>query len=559
MQHNGIGSTATSHIRFSGTVVLAGMLLSAVGIAALSLGLRQHAGLGFASWLVLVGLVLLEVRLTLSAATTHSQTSEPTELPLPRYFGSLVVVWLLSSVCIAVGYRESASPPTLFGTVVVSTTILAVVACVLALLTYYRRTPSVQLPQASAISNWCRATVWVGLASAVFGLVGLASGSGIEKSVLQSLMLLMLLPTLEWLVRMLASDDERVSLVNDVRLIDILFHRINPIVSTLDWLEQRFAADLRSTWALAVARRSMLPLAGVLLLIGWLTTSLVTIGTTEVGIQERFGSPVSRLALGPGIHLKAPWPIDRVHRIETTRVRSMALGFTGPKMGASLLWTKQHATSEHSLLLGDGRDLVTINAFLQFTVVDPWLWHYGTQNPAEMLRVAAEQSLLKNTVSRSLNDVLSEQVSTLVGKIERDIGRLIDEYEIGVEIVGLTLQGLHPPVRVAEDYQAVISAQHEQEIAVLDARRYRTLALLSANAQAVTSISQAQADQRLSLAVALGESEAFRLLENEYTEFPTALSHHLRLQTIEDVLRDRALVVIDDRIEKDGGVLWFDE
>lgn len=555
----GTEPATAGHIRFTGTLVPAAVLLAAAAITTLSIGFGQHSGLPIASWLVLLGLVLLEVRLTLSAAAAQLHGQETAATAQPGYFSSLVVLWLLGSASIAIGYREPANSPTPFGNLLVTAAILGAIGLVIALAAYYREARPQQLPQRDALANWCRATVWVALASGFLGMVSLTSGSGIEKSALQSLMLLMLLPTLEWLVRTLASEDDRVSLVSDTRLINSLFYRSNPATSVLNCLERQFAVDLRSTWAFVVARRSVLPMAIGLTFLGWLSTSIVTIGATEVGIQERFGSPVSRIALEPGIHLKAPWPIDQVHRVETSRVQSLTLGFAGPKKDTSLLWTKQHASEEYSLLLGDGRDFVTINALLQFTVDDPWVWHYGTQNPVQMLRVAAEQALLKNTANRSLNDVLSEQMSTLVHSIESDIRTAIDEYEIGAGIIGLTLQGLHPPVRVAEDYQAVVSAQHEREIAILNAQRYRTQAHFSANAQAVASISDAQAEEQLKTGIARGESEAFRLLEDAYERSPGAIAQHLRLNTIEAALRDRALVIIDDRIEKEGGILWFEE
>ncbi len=436
--------------------------------------------------------------------------------------------------------------------------IMLLSAFAIALAHYYQQTTSTLLTERHALASWSRLTFWIGLVTALLSLQASLGLVLADRHLVQSMMLLSVVPALEWLFRTLAAEDDKVSLATDVRVVRVLFNRLNPIASALDWMQQRFAVDLRSTWALAVVRQSLIPVASGLLLLAWLTTAVVTIDTFQVGLQERFGNPVSSRALQPGIHIKAPWPIDRIHRVETSRVRSMTLGFAGPRVGASLLWTKQHAAEEYNLLLGDGRDLVTVNALLHFVITDPWQWHYGTQNPESMLRVAAEQALLRNTVSRSLNGVLSEQTASLIADIERDINELVGEYEIGVRIVGLTLQGLHPPVRVAADYQAVVSAQHEREIAILTSRSYEIETLNDARSRAIAGTIDAETAFWHRTQTARGASDAYRFLQSVYVDAPEATELHLRLQAIVDVLEHRPLLVIDDRIEKDGGVLWFE-
>ena len=162
------------------------------------------------------------------------------------------------------------------------------------------------------------------------------------------------------------------SLLENILYVPLFFSRPDPIRSVFDALDAWFGVDLHSTWTLQFVRRSMEPLALTLVLLGWLSTSLITIGPFEEGIHERFGAPVSRQPLGPGLHLKAPWPVDVVHTVATARIRTMPLGYAGAKNGASMLWTRQHAEEEYNLLLGDGRDLVTINALLQYRISDAW-------------------------------------------------------------------------------------------------------------------------------------------------------------------------------------------
>ena len=401
--------------------------------------------------------------------------------------------------------------------------------------------------------------MWIVGAGFLLTCVTAWGGVETQRPLVQTMIFLSLIPVMEWLIRTLISESGSVSLANDTRIMRVLFSRLNPAQSSFDYLDQKFGVDIRTTWALTFVRRVTARLSVALAGLAWLSTSLVTIGTVEVGLYERFGAPASGEPLGPGLHLKAPWPIGRVHRIETSRIRTIPLGFYGPQMGVSLLWTKQHAAEEHNLLLGDGRDLITVNAILEYKIQNPTDWHYQSQNPEAVLRVVAEQALLKNTVNRSLDDVLSENTETLAHQIERDVRQGVREYGIGAEIIGVTLQGLHPPIRVAEDYQAVISAQHEGEISILAGRQYETETLGLAQRAALSMVADAQAKAREMTSQARGDAGAFLEVQAAYSSAPSAFEHRLRLKALKDALEGRALNVIDDRIEQDGGVLWFQE
>ncbi|MEM7504555.1 MAG: SPFH domain-containing protein, partial [Pseudomonadota bacterium] len=195
---------------------------------------------------------------------------------------------------------------------------------------------------------------------------------------------------------------------------------------------------------------------------------------------------------------------------------------------------------------------------LYYKVSDPWMWHFGTQNPEEMLRVAAEQAVLMSTVNRSLDDVLSENTTVLAKRIEDETRARIGEYAIGAEIIGLSFQGLHPPVDVAEDYQAVVSAQHEREIAILTSRSYEVEALQSARAMALASVNAAEGAASLRVSTALGEADAFGVLQAVQLHYPESVRQMLHIQAIEEVLAGQAFHVVDERIERDGGVLWFE-
>jgi regulator of protease activity HflC (stomatin/prohibitin superfamily) len=344
----------------------------------------------------------------------------------------------------------------------------------------------------------------------------------------------------------------------DITVLTVLGNRANVVASVLDAGEQQLGIDLRSTWALTVVRNSVEPLLIGLCIAGWLSTSLTVVGVEEQALVERLGVPVAGPPLTSGLHLHWPWPIDQVLRIPVMRVQVLSVGHEGEESGGpeNVLWARQHAANEYTLLLGNGRDLITIDAGVQFRVSDARAWRYHTQNPADALRAIAYRTVMRNTVNRTLSEALSENVVTLTDKARSAVQQDADALGLGVEVMGFTVGGMHPPVAVAPDYQAVVSAELRKVTAVVDAQAYRNRTVPSADAYVVAIENRARAEGSQELGAAAGEAWAFRTLESQYRVAPQEYLFRRRLETLESGLFGKGYTVVDSRFQRDGGELW---
>jgi regulator of protease activity HflC (stomatin/prohibitin superfamily) len=345
----------------------------------------------------------------------------------------------------------------------------------------------------------------------------------------------------------------------DLAVLSALGSRPNIFASILDTGEQQLGIDLRSTWALTVVRRSLEPLVIGLCFVAWLSTSLTVVGVEEEGLVERLGVPVQGQTLMPGLHLHWPWPIDRVFRISVKRVQALTVGHEGEEEGGpeNVLWARQHAENEYTLLLGNGRDLITIDAAVQYRITDPRAWRYHVQNPADALRAIAYRVVMRSTVNRTLADALSENVVTLTGSMGRMVQQEANALGLGVEVVGFTVGGMHPPVPVAGDYEAVVSAELGKVTAVVNAQAFRNESVPAAEAAALVGQNTARAEGAETLARGAGEAWSFRTLESQYHAAPEEYFFRRRLETLEKNLAGRSFVVVDSRIQRDGGDLWL--
>lgn len=420
--------------------------------------------------------------------------------------------------------------------------------------------------RAVAAARALRAATWTLLVVAVFDaltLAGVESGRSWAAFALRALAVVL---AGELVARTIAAfvvawrGERRRSasdVVDELLTLRVLAGRMNPLSSLFDLLAEVLGVDLWSAWAIRFVRGALPTLALGLAAAAWLLTCVTMIDAHERGMLERFGRRVSDAPLEPGAHVTLPWPIDRVRRVSVDRVQSMTLGFRGQKEGASMLWTVRHAAEEHQLLLGDGRDLVTVNAILNWRVRDPLIFLYRWSDAAALLEAVADRVIMTRIIGRSLDEVLSENLETLAETLETDVAAEADRLGLGIEVVDLTVLALHPPVAVAPDYQAVVGAEIERETLVLEAEAYRAETIPEARADSLVARSEAGAHRASRLALAKGEAEAFRALVESYAFAPALFRFRMELERLEAALADRHVHVVDHRIEKDGGSWWI--
>lgn len=423
---------------------------------------------------------------------------------------------------------------------------------------FYGTTDPDLVPEAKGVAAWLRASAWTSLlaglflvapaihepAAAYLHTVAHRAGEGALAIVL-----------FELCIRGVSRRPSRLDPSADLFLLSLVASRWNPISSLFGTLTDAFGIDLRGTWSLRFIQRSLGPLALGLGLLGWIGSAFTLVETSEVGVLETFGEPASSGPLSPGLAVHWPWPIQRVRAVPTGRVRSIPIGFVGGDRGASLLWTRRHAEEEYALLLGDGQDLVTVNAILHYRISDPHAYLYAVEDAEGTLAAVADRALMRETVGRTLDEVLSENVRLLSSAVESGLQADLDALGLGLEVIDFTLIGLHPPLAVARDYQTVVSAQIERDTLKYEAEADRASALPLAEAGARTTRGVATAAAGLRTSLARGEAEAFEAQVDSSRVAPDLFRFRRLMEARERQLRGRSFVVLDERFERQGAVI----
>jgi len=310
-----------------------------------------------------------------------------------------------------------------------------------------------------------------------------------------------------------------VRLIYESRLVGLLSHPEGLITTVAQALDYQFGFKVSETWFYRFMERALawLILAQLGLLL--VSTSFVVVEAGDEALLERFGKPIEgRDVLGPGFHLKMPWPIDQVHRFRTRQVQTVFVGLEHKELGDGhgeaarepVLWTVRHAAEEFLLLVASRDSQVSTNDAngkrrppvsllsasipVQYQVTDLRAWAYNYSDADALLERVATREVVRYLVSADLQEIMSEERSVASTDLERNIQARADQLGLGVKILFVGLADLHPPVAVAGSYEAVVGARQRREADILaaQAHRLRTNALASASAQSKVRTAEAE-------------------------------------------------------------------
>src|SRR5207249_1166319 len=131
-----------------------------------------------------------------------------------------------------------------------------------------------------------------------------------------------------------------------------------------------------------------------LALAGYLLTGIFTVAADEQAVIRRFGRVAARL--GPGIHYRLPWPIDRVDVVKTTSVMKTGVGFELLEGDARVAGVE--------LLTGD-TNIIRVAMTLQYVIRNPAAFLFDIENPSTLVGSIAESELTETSLGTQEKEV----------------------------------------------------------------------------------------------------------------------------------------------------------
>ena len=319
-------------------------------------------------------------------------------------------------------------------------------------------------------------------------------------------------------------------------------------------LDYQFGFKVSDTWFYQFLRRSFAALVFFYFVILAGSTCLVYVQPGEEALLERFGNPVAgRDVLGPGFHLKLPWPIDTAHRFRTQEIQSFDIGIERDeekeRNEAAILWTVSHYKQEFNLLVASrepggasansitGRkappvNLLSVSIPVQFQIQDIRAWAYNFSNAGELLKQIATREVVRHFVGVDVNEIMSTARFTAGEELRARLQARADELKLGVKILFVGLQDVHPPVAVGAAYEKSVGAKQTREANILKARAYAIRTNALAGAESTRRKLAASATSTNKIAAALATESLFTNQMAVFKASPEVYTQRSYLQTL---------------------------
>ena len=247
-------------------------------------------------------------------------------------------------------------------------------------------------------------------------------------------------------------------------------------------INYQFGVEVSRSWFYQMLGRAVTPLtlfaAAVLLAL----STLVIVGPDEQGVVLRFGS-LARGPVGPGIHVKAPWPVETAEVYPTGKV--LQLTISSDKLGRfgkkreGLLWTGGDddaakmglefflCAPEAAAGGGGSLSLVMADVIVQYRIGDLVKFLEGSTSARESIELVTQQEASNYFASEPLDRLLSKGRTEGGPELQKRIQARIDALGLGFEIVDVAITTLQPPPgKVARAFHRQIGAQQERETLV---------------------------------------------------------------------------------------------
>jgi membrane protease subunit HflK len=291
----------------------------------------------------------------------------------------------------------------------------------------------------------------------------------------------------------------------------------------------------------------------------YLATIFYSVGVNQEAFVTRFGRILDRdRTLSPGLHVRMPWPMDKVIAVDTKTIRTLAVGNTSTDVSA-MIWSKEHG--DNRLFLTGDNNLFLPYLVMHYRIDKPYLYQFSFKPEAadRLLEMIAYRVLNDFFVKNTYYDIALFKRERWLSEAQRRIQLEMDELQTGIEVVSLCLKDLHPPIQVAGAYEDVVAAQQVREQYINNAQKYYNTKIPGERSAALKTILQAESYALQKTKETQGKARNHLLRLEGYRTGGETMRRLLVLKAAEKALQGKRKIVVDPRSGLSGRMIYIEE
>jgi regulator of protease activity HflC (stomatin/prohibitin superfamily) len=310
------------------------------------------------------------------------------------------------------------------------------------------------------------------------------------------------------------------------RLVGLLGQPEAIITTAAHALNYQFGFKVSESWFYRFLEKALGWLILAQLSVFVLSTCFVVIQPGDEALLERFGRPLGRNGvIGPGLHLKLPWPIDWTTNYHTQQIQKFIVGAV-PDQSSTIVWAKAHGTEENFLVASRENgplqsasfisgtksppvNLLAVSVPVQYQITNLASWAYINQDPEALLKNVATREVVHYLASADFDDLMSRGRAVASDILQRNIQSEADKLQLGARVIFVGLEDIHPPSKVARYFENVVGAAETREAKILQAQAYSISTNAWAGAESSNRVWRAEADEHRAITNAAARAMLF--------------------------------------------------
>jgi membrane protease subunit HflK len=197
-------------------------------------------------------------------------------------------------------------------------------------------------------------------------------------------------------------------------------------------------------------------------------------------------------------------------------------------------------------MLTSDTNLVEVKSAVQYIQPDALKLLFKVRDVEDTLTQVSESAMREAVGQASLDKALAFDPS-ITDRAKFLLQRTLDNYDMGIRILGVKLTGVNVPEPVQDAQRDAIKASKDRQRIQQEAERYSNDVLPRARGAAAKEVLDAEAYRLQVLAVAQGDTARFDQVLAQYEHAPAVTRERMYLEAMENVYKNSRKVIVDTK------------
>lgn len=275
----------------------------------------------------------------------------------------------------------------------------------------------------------------------------------------------------------------------------------------------------------------------------WLASGFFIIEEGNAGVVTQFGK--YHHTANPGFQWRLPYPIQNHEVVNVSRVRIIEVGYRNNVKSKVL---------RESLMLTDDENIIDIQFAVQYRLSDATAYLFNDRDPDSAVQQAAETAIREVVGKNRMDYVLYEGREDVAIKTREVIQEILDRYQVGILVNGVTVQNVQPPEQVQAAFDDAVKAGQDRARMKNEGQAYANDVIPRARGMASRLMEEANGYRERVVAQATGDASRFDAILREYSRAPDVTRERLYLEAMQQVFTNVSKVLVDS---KEGSQLLY--